>query len=186
MYKLCKTEQSAQRQKELEQGLLKAMLRQRFDEISVSDLCDDLGIPRKSFYRYFSSKDGALHAMLDHTMLEFFATGIGSETVSPDGQIEDITRFFRFWRQQEVLLNALQRNSLEGLLVKRAIDMSHREGFIPSYIQAMEPGVRRLALSFIVCGLLSMVIDWHGQGFAATTESMTQIAVELLKKPLIQ
>ena len=71
MYKLCKTEQSAQRQRMLEQGLLKAMLTQHFDEISVSDLCDEIGIPRKSFYRYFSGKDGALYALIDHTLLTY-------------------------------------------------------------------------------------------------------------------
>ena len=53
MYKLCKTEQSAARQRQLEEGLLTVMLTRRYDEISVSDLCDDLAIPRKSFYRYF-------------------------------------------------------------------------------------------------------------------------------------
>ena len=71
MYKLCKTEQSAQRQRELERGLLNAMSTHQYEEISVSDLCDQMEIPRKSFYRYFSSKDGALHALIDHTLLEF-------------------------------------------------------------------------------------------------------------------
>ena len=70
MYKMCKSEQSAQRQRELEQGLLKAMGTCHYDEISVSDLCDQMGIPRKSFYRYFSGKDGALHALIDHTLME--------------------------------------------------------------------------------------------------------------------
>ena len=70
MYKACKTEQSAARQRELEQGLLAAMISHPFDEISISDLCTQIGIPRKSFYRYFSSKEGALHALLDHTLME--------------------------------------------------------------------------------------------------------------------
>ena len=46
-------------------------LKAYLEEISVSDLCDRLNIPRKSFYRYFSSKDGALFALLDHTLMEF-------------------------------------------------------------------------------------------------------------------
>ena len=71
MYKLCKTEQSAARQKELEQGLLAAMSVQNYEEITISDLCKKMNIPRKSFYRYFTSKEGALHALLDHTILEF-------------------------------------------------------------------------------------------------------------------
>ena len=49
MYKLCKTEQSALRQRELEEGLLRAMLREPYESISVSELCDALGVPRKSF-----------------------------------------------------------------------------------------------------------------------------------------
>ena len=71
MYKLCKTEQSAARQRQLEQGLLQIMQTQQYEDISISDLCDRLGIPRKSFYRYFSSKDGALMALIDHTLMEF-------------------------------------------------------------------------------------------------------------------
>ena len=60
MYKICQTEQSARRQRELEQGLLQLMLRKNYEDISVSDLCEHMALPRKSFYRYFSSKDGAL------------------------------------------------------------------------------------------------------------------------------
>ena len=51
MYKLCKTEQSAGRQRELEQGLLHLMLKNRYEDISVSDLCNFMKIPRNSFYR---------------------------------------------------------------------------------------------------------------------------------------
>lgn len=73
MYKLCRTEQSAARQRQLEQGLLQAMRTQQYEDISISDLCDQMGIPRKSFYRYFSNKDGALFAPL-----QFF--GVASES----------------------------------------------------------------------------------------------------------
>ena len=65
MYKLCKSEQSAARQRWLEQGLLQEMLLRRYEDISISDLCARLQIPRKSFYRYFTNKDGALFALID-------------------------------------------------------------------------------------------------------------------------
>ena len=51
MYKLCKTEQSARRQRELEEGLLSAMKLWRYDEITISDLCEQMEIPRKAIYR---------------------------------------------------------------------------------------------------------------------------------------
>jgi len=53
-------------------GLLQLMLRKNYEDISVSDLCDHLQIPRKAFYRYFTSKDGALYALIDHTLASFF------------------------------------------------------------------------------------------------------------------
>ena len=85
MYKLCKTEQSAQRQRQLEEGLLAAMKTKRYEEITISDLCEQMDIPRKSFYRYFSSKDGALHALIDHTLLDFEQhTGILSGNAAGD------------------------------------------------------------------------------------------------------
>ena len=51
MYKKCQTERTAIRQQEMEQGLLRLMLKKHYDEISVTDLCQELQIPRKAFYR---------------------------------------------------------------------------------------------------------------------------------------
>ena len=45
MYKQCRTEQSAARQRQLEQGLLQVMLKRQYEEISVSDLCAEIGVP---------------------------------------------------------------------------------------------------------------------------------------------
>ena len=86
MYKLCKTEQSAARQRRLEQGLLQAMQTQQYEDISISDLCDQMGVPRKSFYRYFSGKDGALHALIDHTMISYESFSISQRNCGNKSQ----------------------------------------------------------------------------------------------------
>ena len=186
MYKLCKTEQSARRQKELEQGLLKIMLQCRYEDISVSELCDHLNVPRKSFYRYFSSKDGALYALLDHTMMEFFDAEGSSADLIPGTQMGDLDRYFTFWRQHSNLITALHRNGLAGILVDRAMKLAQRERLMPNYIQQMPQETQSLALSFAVCGLISMVLQWYTQGFKTSPEEMTRIAVSMLTKPLIQ
>jgi len=97
MYKQCMTAQSAARQRQLEQGLLEAMRCRHYDEISVSDLCDSLGVPRKSFYRYFSGKDGALAALLDHTLMEFENSMPFGGKVKPGTAVGDLERYFVFW-----------------------------------------------------------------------------------------
>ena len=184
MYKLCKTEQSAQRQKELEQGLLKAMLRQRFDEISVSDLCDDLGIPRKSFYRYFSSKDGALFALLDHTLLEFYEVS-GSVRYVGGTAVADLDRFFQFWYAHKQLLEALEHSQLSGMLVQRATMLAEKENLMPGFVKNWTKRVQHMAISFAVCGLLSMVLQWHQDGFKSSADEMAQLATQMLSRPLI-
>ena len=186
MYKQCKTEQSAQRQRQLELGLMQAMLSKRYEEISVSDLCDQLQVPRKSFYRYFSSKDGCLYALLDHTMMEFFESGVSTAGLTPGTPLGDLDRYFVFWREHRLLMDALQRNGLSGILVERAMALAQRERLMPGYIRTWEPNLQQLALSFAVSGLLSMVLQWHQQNFRTPPEEMTRIAVSILTKPLIQ
>ena len=182
MYKLCKTEQSALRQRQLEEGLLCAMKAGRYEEITISDLCAQMGIPRKSFYRYFSGKDGALHALIDHTLLDFEqSTGV----LTGDAR-QDLRYFFEFWRQQKQLLDALERSGLSGVLVQRAISQARNGYVLPAY--PISPEIRSLqshAVTFAICGLMSMMTRWHRSGFAESPAQMAHIAATLLTRPLI-
>ena len=186
MYKLCKTEQSAQRQRQLEQGLLDMMLQHRYEDLSVSDLCDYMQIPRKSFYRYFSSKDGCLFALLDHTMLEYLEIDVQTQAEMKENWVKNMDRFFLFWRKRSQLLDALQQNRLSGILVERAMALTLQEKLLPVFVHNWNPQMQQLAATFSVCGLLSMVIQWHAQNFSTLPSEMTQIAVSMLTKPLIQ
>ena len=184
MYKLCKTEQSIQRQRQLEQGLLQLMLVKRYEEISISDLCDRMQIPRKSFYRYFSSKDGALFALLDHTMLDFYEGGF--RTPNSGTALGDLDHFFVFWYEHRELLDALKRSGLSGILVERATMLAQRERLMPDRIQSWSPSKQGLALSFALCGLMSMILHWHNQGYPVSPSEMTRIASAMLTRPLIE
>ena len=187
MYKMCKSEQSALRQKELEQGLLKAMGSCHYDEISVSDLCDQMGIPRKSFYRYFSGKDGALHALIDHTLMElesFSAAMNPKEKRTVDKELE---RLFLFWKQQKPLLDALERSGLSGILVIRSVEHTLSNDFSSVHFRKQQDKtVREYGTQFGVCGLMSMVLNWHHTHYAQPPEQMAQIALQLLTKPLLE
>lgn len=183
MYKLCKTEQSANRQRQLEKGLLDAMLVTRYEDISVSDLCERMGVPRKSFYRYFSSKDGALYALLDHTMLQFYTEGFRS--AKGGTALGDLGQFFVFWHEHRDLLKALDRSQLSGILMERATVLALREKLMPIRIQSWSADLQGLALSFAICGLISMVFQWHRQGYRLSVEELTGVAAAMLTKPLI-
>lgn len=185
MYKLCKTERSAARQRELELGLQFLMQSRRYEDISVSDLCDHLQIPRKAFYRYFSSKDGAFHALLDHTLLEYESFP-GSYQSGESRTIEkDLERFFLFWQLHRPLLDAVRRNRLTAVLIQRCIESSMSGTTIPLRFTPNEtPEGRRQLLMFSICGLMSMVMDWHYNGYSTSAAQMGRVAARLLNSPL--
>ncbi len=183
MYKLCKTEQSAARQRQLEEGLLLSMQTRQYEEISVSELCNHIGIPRKSFYRYFTGKDGALHALLDHTLLrfEFLGTELTEHPINYQNELE---RFFQFWLQQKPLLDAMQKSGLSGVLIERAISHAVSEVTTCRHRSQDEKLARNRAVMFGTCGLMSMMMEWHHAGYDMTPRQMAKIAVRLLTEPL--
>lgn len=185
MYKLCKTEQSAQRQRQLEQGLQELMRVKPYDEISVVDICEYLQIPRKSFYRYFSSKDGALHALIDHTLMEY--EGFNFARQAGDGRTlqRELVHFFQFWLQKKAFLDVLSRSHMSGILVERSMAHATSDSAMPSrFLPDDSPDVRRQVVLFCVSGLMSAVLTWHHEGYPQNPEQMARIAARLLGQPL--
>ena len=187
MYKLCKTEQSAQRQRQLEEGLLQAMSIVRYEEITVSDLCRQMEIPRKSFYRYFTSKDGALHALIDHTLMEFEGA-VDADVYMPGERrtlSRDLERFFLFWQNRKTLLDALERSDMSGILIKRAIDYALTEVVFPGrFLPGESRQIQNHVVMFGVCGLMSMMLQWHKSGFEESLHDLARVAARLLTQPL--
>ena len=184
MYKLCKTEQSAKRQKLLEKGLLEAMHSQCYEDISVSDLCQKMGISRKSFYRYFSGKEGALEALLEHTLMEFGTFCMsGEESITPEKYLEN---FFVFWRGKEIFLEALEKSKLTAVLVRKTLDFAVHESsvsgrFLPGEVLFM----KEQAIRFYICGIMSMALAWHRCGYQQSPQQMANVALRLVTRPLI-
>ncbi len=185
VYKLCKTEQSAQRQRQLEQGLLDMMHLVRYEDIMVSDLCEKMQIPRKSFYRYFSGKEGALHALIDHTMLEYEPFSHMQQKGKKRSLRLELETFFEFWLSRKPFLDALERSNLSGLMLERAIAYSISEGVFPvRFIPGEEMHIRQQVVMFAVCGLLSMMLQWHHGGYKESVQNMARVAKRLLNQPL--
>lgn len=185
MYKLCKTEQSAARQRLLERGLLDMMLVKRYDEIAVSDLCERMEIPRKSFYRYFNGKDGALQALIDHTLMEFADYTTRYRQGTRRTIQVDMESFFQFWIERGELLDALARSGISGMLVNRAVAFALTDDVLPvRFLPNDSREMQQHITMFGVCGLMSMVLNWRDTGFEARPSEMAKIAVRMLSQPL--
>lgn len=182
MYKYCVTQSARQRQRELEEGLLQVMLHHDYESISVSDLCDNLGIPRKSFYRYFTNKDGALFALVDHAIMDFAEGFFRTGTELNMNVAED---FFRYWLTRRDLLHALERNNLGGLLVQRTIELTVREKTIlPHFLPDDIVHMQNYVMLFLVSGVMSLLIQWEKDKYKATPREMAIMASHILNQSL--
>lgn len=176
MYKLCHTEDSSRRQRQLEAGLLRTMQSQPYEKITLTELCRQLAIPRKSFYRYFPTKDDCLLALVDHTLSDCNTVALTGWEGDRELKQTHLLRFFTYWREQEAFLDAVCDNGFRYLLLDRTtvIVDSMKEN------KAAESFSRDQIEYFIAHGLMTTVLRWHYYGFPGSAEQMAQTFAQLL------
>ena len=185
MYKMCKTEQSAKRQREIENVLLDMLRTRRFEELTVTELCEYIGMPRKAFYRYFDSKEDALDALIEHTLGEYTGFIKAPENSARRRLQTEIEEYFCFWREKKQLLDVLYRNGLIGLLIDKSVgfpvdDRVNMEKFQPG----RDGFTKDIVLRFAFSGLIFVMLDWYRKGFKASVPDISAAVCDVLTKPL--
>lgn len=187
MYKQCYTEQSAHRQRELELGLLRLMKRKSFSEITVTELCTELNIPRKAFYRYFGSKEGALYALLDHSIMDIesrYLMLFDGETM--DDPKKNVENLLRSWKEKRELIDALGRNRLMSVLIERAVLYAMDLDVFPVFMLGADSESVKYGRTFVSSGMMAMLYQWHCEHYATSVEDMARLALRLFREPLFQ
>ena len=177
MYKLCKTEQSAKRQREIEKVLFDLMMKKSYPDITVTEICDALSMPRKAFYRYFDSKDDTLVALIDHTLQDFGSFG------ASDSELE---RFAAYWQLQKPLLDVLHANQMDNLLTDRALHLVLEEDYdFRRLLGAESDESGKMVLHFTVQGILSIIQSWHQNKYHLSTGQIAVLLRRVLHQPLM-
>ena len=186
MYKLCKTEQSAKRQRQVEQALLDLMLEKPYQEISITELCERMQMPRKAFYRYFDNKDGALSALIDHTLMDYEDFLAKNKIKKSQRRLSDeLEYFFVFWSKQRTFLEAIDKNNFIYILVSSSMkypvnDVISTRRFLPDDSEWM----RGQIFNFTICGLNFLMLDWFRRGFTESAHEMAKTACRILSHPI--
>ena len=182
MYKACKTERSAARQRHIENVLLEMMKKGSYDSITITDLCEVADIPRKAFYRYFDSKDGALRGLIEHTMADFYRSK--PEARGPRSLSRELEAFFVFWYDNRDLIAVLERNNLLGMVVQASTNfpidnMISLQRLLPD---EEDDAMRVTIFKFAIGGLMSIMFEWYNGGFRTSVPDIARRAVRILSK----
>lgn len=185
MYKDCKTPQSALRQREFEQCLLKTMRTVPYQNISISSLCTQMGIGRKNFYRYFENKDDVLCALLDHTLLEYIQYENEHATASAV-PFAAIVHFLSYWQEQKSLLDVLEANNLSSRLIERMLYHAWRRD--PQFLRLLKSDAEKVdpnAVLFSISGIITLIVTWHHGGYKEPKEQLAASIYRLMTEPIV-
>ncbi len=184
MYKNCKTRESAQRQRQIENALLAAMATEPYEKITLNRLCADLNMPRKSLYRYFPTKQDVLLGLMDHRLSDCNAAVFFHWEGNSHYKKENLERFFAFWFSQKTFLDAIVGNALWPLLLERTtiiVDTMKETGTEPR-----QPCFARDQVEYFIShGLMTTVLRWHHFGFPSSPEEMAAEFASVLCAPAL-
>ena len=186
MYKSCKIPQSAERQWQIAQNMVRLMQRQAYAGITISGLCREAGIQRRVFYRYFDNVDDVFQLLVDHMLVEY-ATFVPPACRAREGSsLWDMVKFFSFWMCKKDWLDALDRNQMSGELVIRIIRSSN-SGMLDMHLpKGLSSQRSEIAAAYVLSGLFAVLKVWYLQDFSTPVDEMASLTVELMTQPLYQ
>lgn len=182
MYRQCSSEKAALQQRKFEECMIDLMLENQYDSISVSELCRQTGLSRKTFYRLFETKADVIYAMVDHRLTDAAAYTPGEGR--KDGGLH---RFFGYWQTQNKFLDALQKNNISTILTQRAILYTMKEAPDCRHMFGSDSeSTSWETMIFYLSGMFALVLDWHEHKFARDLDELCNLCMHLLTTPPIK
>lgn len=182
MYKICKTDKSLARQRAFEYALMKELQKNSLKKISVDSLCRQTGISRNSFYRYFPTKEDALIALIDHTLMDSSEDSVANWNGGSNRELSDLENFFLFWQEKKDFLDALTANNCTMLLLERCSVLYDETNTSQGELSFAEEEAR---YTFLI-GMISAMLRWYRRGFPASAVEMAVISHNLFSDSFVE
>ena len=154
-------------QKKLLDAFISLLRSKSYEQITISDICREADMNRKTFYRNFTQKEDLIYFLIDELFISYISDdeGIGN---SPNA----MTHFLTFYRDKHELMGLLSQNRLLFLFISYATEYSHRD--VESYSDYRK---YHWDMDFIVAGTINVYERWRKENFTTPVE----VIVEELK-----
>ena len=177
---------SYRRQKQIEDCLYENLQQRPYTSVSVSDLCHQMEISRKSFYNYFPDKDSCFRSLISRKLRQ---CGLTVTADRPEGtRLEDvIADFLDFWKEERTFLDIIVRNNLITMLIDQSIRFLREEDkTVLEYLDTPQLQTDAFVLACYVNVHITMVLQWHKGGYEIPVEEMVLKYKRLFYEPLLQ
>ena len=185
MATLCHTEYTARKRALLEDSLLNLMGGKAYQDISVTDICREADIPRRTFYHYYESKEDVLDSLIEALMQQCFMDVMFDFRRGPEYMKSSFSQVFHFWEgEKRKKLDALIQNGLESRLIAWASQWIRGEQSNMLQNSGLDPKTVEIGLMVGTTGFFSLLLYWSRGGYQESPEQMAEYAVWVLPQAL--
>ena len=185
MDKLPHTQTARKRRVLLEETLMVLMQRKGYAQTTVTDLCREAGIPRRTFYHYFDSKEDVLYAVIENMLSECSLEVMLEFNSGYDALMESLIRNFQYWMgPARWKMDLMLDNGLSGDMTRCALhwlETHHRSVLRRPGMTSKET---EIAAMVGISGFFTLLIYWRKNDYRETPEEMADYASWILAKPL--
>ena len=173
------------RQKQIEDCLYESLLLRPYSSVSISDLCHQLDLSRKSFYNYYPDKDSCFRSLINRCLQNCML--YISRTVPQDGTHEDSVRaFLQFCKDQKPMLDIIARNHLQAVLMDQCTKyVVEEDRSLLELLNTEELETDVFVLTCFVSVNITLILHWYQEGFQTPLEEMVQKYLRLTRQPLL-
>ena len=145
------------------------------EKITVSQICLQAGLTRRTFYRNCDGKEDLILYACDRLIGQLLDT---ADFSSPEAR-RLYRNFFSFWLEHRQFLTCVVRYDFYGKFVERYVAICNEKMRFPLQENAFEnqdhpDALRRFCNSFLLGGLSRMLYAWAEEGFVSSVEDLTQ------------
>ena len=185
MEKLPQTQAAQKRRSQLEAALLALMRTRGYTQTTVTDICREADIPRRTFYHYFDSKEAVLRAVVESMLNECFLEVMLEFDRGRDAMRESLVRNFRYWQgPARQKLDLLLDNGLSGEIMRCALHWMKTEGFGLHRRLVFSEKRTQIAAMVGASGFFTLLMYWRSNQYRETPEEMAEYATWILSEPL--
>ena len=156
------------------QALFRLMKHKTFQQISVTEICEEAGIGRKTFYRNFDQKEDVVEFWLDILCAQY------REDLFSVPQDQMLSRHCAFLKLHKETLSDLYRSSLHAMTEEK-FSVFLREA-MPLW--STDPVEQEYRSQYILAGIEAVIRLWFVRGFPESIDQIVAIVDRAMDRPV--
>ena len=155
-----------------------------FEKISVTDISNQAGFARHTFYNHYDTKEELLHSVIDSILEKFFSPVGPWDKVSndPEGYKKIGYRFFEIWKENADVAKILNAVDIDCLLITRLkahfLDW-YEKFYAPREISGANYELAKYIISFHTYSFVGILRQWLQDDMSFSPEIMGQFLNQL-------